>query len=362
MSFHLFGRLLLPVVLAALVVPSLAAAQEGPAQEPDPPGRDVLARMIGDALPPVIQDDNTELVERLMRPRFGAPISKSFQSYKALLATFGRARPSFSPDCRQILTPVGEPDDGVCTAFRGDPAGRGQYSELQFSKQFGRGNVRMMRRPEEAEIDPDTLQPVRMEDGEAYQKAVAFLTEHFGLPEVEVPTPPAGASLPVRDLVLGWADKSGNARSVAIQKVVSLRRGLLVDLQELPWVPAPGDAIVRMDDQQVWQASIRNWQDLKPHPAVDPRNAKTKSDLIAEIAEDLAARNTGPIARISMQVVLDAIRVPSHGLMLPAVQIWVSPVSRDASEEEQAGRATSAGYVEQYQLVRLEELDPEGDE
>lgn len=341
------------VAAIALIGPQLSFAQEPP-DDPRPPSRDELVNLIGAALPDIIGDDNSALVETLMNPGLGAPIRESFDLAEAVRTLFGRALPTFASDCKRVTTPAGEPDPGNCTGARGDASGPGAYTQLSFSKHLGLGNLKYSQRSADTGLSPDDLVRVQMSDAEAYGQATAFLTETFGVPPEEIPQRPKGVPPPVRDLVMAWADEQGAAGAVAIQKVVTIQRGLKVDIAELPWVRATGDAMVVMDDQEIQQAAVRNWVDLIPHPDVDPANAKSRSELTDEIVEDLLNVNKIPIDSMRSQIVLAGITNGVFSIkMLPSLLLSVAPVARDPEEAEQHMAWSTAGFLREYSLVNL---------
>ena len=107
----------------ALIGAGLLSALASPAHAQrvdDEPNLDTLLSMVGGAMPPVIGNDNTELVGNLLGVDVGIPISRSFDFAKAKSAVFGRTAPNLQPDCGRTATPSGDPDQGECTAFVGD--------------------------------------------------------------------------------------------------------------------------------------------------------------------------------------------------------------------------------------------------
>jgi hypothetical protein len=241
-------------------------------------------KQVGDALPPLIGSANSELVDKLIHARMGVPLSRSFDSTKAVKAIFGRIPPTFAPDCKQIFTPTGDVDTGECMATRGQRGGQGAFMRLSFSKHLGLGSIKYLKRAADGSVMPSDLMPVKLTDAQAYAQALSFLQTNFGLPPEEVPQPPPGAMnpLPVKNLVMAWRDKPGTGGAVPIRKLVLVQRGFFVDIKggtgqrDLPWVQGPGQARVLVDDAGIQQAVIRGWQELRANPAVDPRNAKTR--------------------------------------------------------------------------------------
>jgi hypothetical protein len=240
----------------------------------------------------------------------------------------------------------------------------GELTLLQHSKQLGLGRVGFMHRPVQKDVVPEDLVPVRMGDQEAFEGAIKYLAETFGLPMEEIPMPPADAKnpYPVRELILAHGNEEKTVvGAVPIMKVVSLRRGLQTSIPELPWLPAPGDAMVMMDDAGVHQAMVRDWYELVPHPQVDPKNAKSRDALISEIVDDLMATNPYPMASMSVQVLLSSVPNGKAAMMLPAVRLFASPALRDPSEEQQQGSWSTAAFVKEYALVELSESIPTDD-
>jgi len=342
-------------VLAALIAAGASGAAHAQKQEEEP-SLDRLLGLVGAALPPVIGDSNSGLVEALLSADLGTPLSKSFNFNTARGGTFGaRITPAFGPDCQRTGTPTGDPDQGECTATTGQEGGGEAFKSLSFSKNLGVGNIRYLSRPRVVDLKPGDLKPVKMSNPDAYGKAVEFLGKYLGLPTNEIPTPPNGELVPVKDLTIGF-DKGAGQAPVVVQKVVYLRRGLklkspFVDPQtkrELTYVPAPGLARVAMDaDGQVTQAVISNWQELRRSDQVDPRNAKTRDQLVQEIARNLLAEGGGNVASLKILIGMSSEFRGTYGLLLPAVQVYVSPGGRDT---EPPG-ATTAGYVREFALV-----------
>lgn len=367
MSRHSAKRWGALVALAAFAMPPAARAGDEPPPDPRPPSRSELVQQIDAALPGMIASANSELVDKLIHAKMGSPLSRSFDAAKAVKAIFGRTPPTFAPDCKQLFTPTGDVDTGACMATRGQRGGQGAFTRLGFSKHLGLGTIKYLKRSADGSVTPASLAPVKLTDSQAYAQALAFLQGTLGLPPEEVPQPPAGAKnpLPVRNLVLAWADKPGAGGSVAVQKVVLIQRGFFVDLKgsgggrDLPWVQGPGQARVLLDDSGIQQAVIRGWQELRANPAVDPKNAKTRSELVDEIANDLLGENVVPIASMRFTIALTGVPAGSFGLLLPAVRMTASPVPADLSEAGQAEAVSTAGFVREYALVKLPEGTPE---
>lgn len=350
----------LVVVLAAPAV----TADENPLPDPPVPTRSELVPLVDAALSDLITEDNKALVESLLRARLGTPVSQSFNLSRAVGTLFGGQTPTFAPDCQTLLLPSGDPDQGDCDATSGVQIGPGAFAKLSFSKNRGLGNIRFMRRPADQTIMPSTLMPVSLSNAQAYQRAVQLLVRSFGLPGQEVPQPPTGVPnpYPVRDLVMGWQDGAGIKGAVATRKIVSIRRGLLTDIPELLWVPAVGDATVVLDDTAIWQAGMRNWQELRPHPRIHAMNAKSRSALIDEIVDDLLQDLTVKPAHVRSQIVIASEPNGTHGLLVPAIQVSIALVPPNPTEAQQAGFRSTAGEVREFMLVEMDERSSSGGE
>ncbi len=123
--------------------------------------------------------------------------------------------------------------------------------------------------------------------------------------------------------------------------------------QNLTHVPLPGKAIVAVDDTGVAGAIVDGWQELRVDPKMSADQAKSGDDLIDEIAEDLFNDGIRSVNRLNFHVAIASDWRGSFGLLLPAVQVDVSPVAHDLSEDQQKqlqGQAT-AGIVKEYSLV-----------
>lgn len=327
--------------------------------------------MLDQALPrEIITQDNQKLVARLLSAKLGTPLSESFSQSVAIKSIWPRGGFKMSSDCRTSTTSEGDIDPGECSVIQGTPSSGSLFKELRFSKNMVLGNVSYLYREAVKEINPDNLSGIKMTDREAYEKALSFLSEVFGLTRDEIPVAPEDSKmpLPVKTIAMGWGNEKGETGNVPVEKIVMLQRGLAVDFPEEPrlnnWLPGPGRAMVILDDTVgVKEAVIRNWMELKPHPNASPQNAKTRSELLDEMTQDLVNYNKGPVESVNIRIALSA--VPSEpsasavGLLLPVIQVLVSPVSDDLDEEAQARVWTTAGFIREYHMVRLEELSDE---
>jgi hypothetical protein len=361
------------LLTTALFVSNLVQAADKPIDE-NPTPRDEVLRLINLGLPNdhPLRGDTMELVQKMMAVRIGPPLSKTFDPNLARRSLLPRGS-KLDPKCRQLFTESGDPDLLPCIAFVGTPEGTGPYSQLSYSKHMALGDIGYFNRPTQSDIGIGDLKPVQMSDEEAYLGAQKWLADNFGLGQDEMPVPPDGVKnpFPVKNIAMGVLDEQGNMQSVEAEKLVVIARGLPAGLGgNYDWLPAPGKAIVAMDDSGVNEAVVRRWQELAPDPAVDPRNAKSLDELTNEIADDLLGLMKGPINRI--QIVLSfGVRPPTNnqiliGLLLPAVQVFVSSVPADLDEGQQQELAntqvSTASVVREFSLVKFPDDHPVSDE
>lgn len=363
MSIRLHRSALYPAALALALAAAPAAAQDRGVIGEKGTLDQVMAE-VDKALPSIIGEDSSQLAKKLLNPPLAEPLSKTFSLLAAQRAVFSFSQPVFSPDCARTTTPTGEPDQGECHATLGSPGGEGAFRQLSFSKNLGVGNIRFLLRP--GLVDPAKLQPINVDDATAQKVAMNFLFKFFGLPPAEFPMPPDNAPNPfafVTSLTLGAADEKGEPpQLMTIQKLVMIPRGLRLDLADAggaivqPYVPAPGLAkvIIGMNGAVVG-AMVEDWRELRPDPALNPADAKSRQQLVQEIAEDLFNDGGGRIARLSAHIVYGVDWRGTYGLLLPAVQLHVTPVSGDL-DEQQFGQILeqkigTAGTVRQYALI-----------
>lgn len=352
-------RLTLAVIVAAALLPALAAAQSN---------QDELRRQVGAVLQATLGDSSREVVVKLMNAKPAGGMQK-FDLQLATRALFGRVAPTAAPDCRSTSTKAGEPDEGDCVVEAGDrDSPTGAYSALMFSKTIGVGDLQFMRR---AAFDPgntDSPKPVALTDEKAYEQAMRFL-DVVSVPRSELPVLPKGVKLPVRTLAVGSVDAQGNRGApIAIMKVVSLQRafampGLLKDPatgRTLDYVLAPGNAVIGVDDAGVQVATIEGWSNSPIDPKIDPSLSKSTANLANEIADDLYAEGVRHVGSLSVQIVLrraypnpddpNPPLCPVCGLLLPAVQVSVAPVASGAVDTSEKAWA-APGVVRAYDLV-----------
>lgn len=349
------------VAACAAAVATASYAQTGE----DEPSLDRLIGLVDAAMPSVIGDDNSALVENLLGVELGTPLSRSFDFNKARAAVFGaRVVPNLAPDCLRKTTPTGDPDQGECVASVGDENGGETFRSLSFSKNLGVGNIRFLYRPKVAEVNPGELRSVKMSNQEAYNMALAFLGQSFGLPLNELPIPPNADVLPVRSLIVG-GDPQLQFEPVVVQKVVILRRGLKLPKpivvpgtnKTLTHVPAPGFArVVFNADGNVVNAVVSGWQDITFPKTVDRSSPSlSRSELVREIATDLFDNSVGDIGSLHILIGLSSDFDGKTGSALPVVQVYVAP---GGPGTEPTG-PTSGGLLKEYALVDLKEASSE---
>lgn len=355
-------------LLGALALTATALATSSAwaqTHEPKPISLAELARLVGEALPPIIGDNNTDLVKKLSAAKLGAPLSKSFSLTKAQQAAFGRQRPNGAPDCSRLITSAGDLDVGSCVQTRGESGGTGAFAMLSFSKNLGVGNIKLLKRPAETELSPDKLKPVEISDAKAFETAVKFVSDSLGLPATEIPTPsPTAGRYPVRSLAMGYGDEKALGQ-VVIKKVVNLRRGLAIDPitdpksgRSIDRVLAPGHATVVLDDSGVQQVSVVDWRELVPNPKLDPAQAKTRDQLVKEISEDLFNEGIQEVSKLAILIGMrgglpnpddpDSPTCPACVFMAPSVVVAISQVAKDTGP---VAGSSSSGVVKEYNLV-----------
>ena len=346
------------------------------AQTADP--REALRAAVAQSLKQLMGDSTGPVVERLMLVKPEAGLSRNFDVGKVTSALFGRQAASFAPDCRSTSTAVREADEGLCVVEGGNRESEtGAYTLLAYSKNIGAGNLMFARR---AAFSPgsDTLPPsAKLSDSDAYDQALKFMAL-LGLPAGDIPRPPAGVKnpLPVRSLVAGANDEKGSSVArLTVHKTVTLPRALVVPgglLQDprtgfvLQHVIAPGSATLNISDAGVQFARIDGWSDSPMDPKLDPRKAKSTSDLANEIADDLYGEGVRKVGTLSILISLrrayphpddpNPPLCPVCGVLRPAVQVMVSqPGTGRVETSEKAFMAP--GLVREYDLIAPADTD-----
>ena len=340
------------------------------AQAADP--KEALRAAVSQSLRQLLGDSSGPVVERLLTVKPETGLSRNFDVGKVSSALFGRQAASFAPDCRSTSTAAREADEGLCLVEAGNRESEtGAYTLLAFSKNIGAGNLMFARR---AAFNPgsDALPPsVKLSDSEAYDQALKFMGL-LGLPGSEIPRPPANVKnpLPVRSLVAGATnDKGTPVARVTLHKTVTLPRALLVPgglLQDprtgfvLQHVIAPGTATLNITDAGVQFARVDGWSDSPMDPKIDPRRAKSTSELASEIADDLYGEGVRKLGTLSILISLrraypnpddpNPPLCPVCGVLRPAVQVMVSQPGVNRVETAE-GAFMAPGLVREYDLV-----------
>lgn len=366
-------QLFLAIALSAqLVILTMVAPAQAQTDNGSQIDRERLERLIDQGLPPVIGEDNSQLVERMLAAKMGTPISRALQFDRLIEQTTGKEPTSMSSECRQLRSARATPTaSGVCLVELGKENGEAAYRRLEIDPVLARGNLLYISRAELRELQPEDLKLMEAGDAEVYRQAIEFLQRGFGIDLVEIPRAPRGTdSLQVSHLNIGFGheERFDALPPVTVQKAVHLRRGLAVEGitdpasgHTLTYLPAPGEATIAIDASGMVLAAVSDWQELQVDPRMKADQALSRKQLVAEIAEDLMGGRLVDLERISATLVLDSDWRDNKGYLLPAVEIQIRTVPRDMSQEEQkamAGKGT-AGSVRTYSLVqrRQEELD-----
>lgn len=365
----------LPTTLTACLLFSAGAQAETTNPQEPAPSREELNRLIEGALPEVITEDNVGLVTAFtdaMKRQLEAttPLSKGFDPTVAGAKIFGDQKPRLSPDCLKLITTAGDLSRSDCSMFVGNEKGTGAFTHMKYSRNLGLGNIRYLQRASDKAFSLKNLKPVTIPDADAYKQAMAFLGNVFGLDADEIPTPPSDAKnlYPVKTVNMGWGKEARGNKSIALEKMVFLKRGFMFSYPlsgrtfQIAGPIGNGEARVIVGDAGVQQAMVANWQDAALHPGLESKRAKTRSQLVSEISEDLMANSQGPISSMKSRFVYELVQQQNNatGLLLPAVQVSVSPLNKDLSEEQQAQVVSSAGFIREYYLADLAEGNETG--
>ena len=361
----------LPTAVTACMLFSVVAQAEPTDIRETQTTREELAKLVDAALPEVITQDNIGLVsafaDALQRQlEATTPLSKGFDPAAASVKIFGDATPKRSPDCTKLTTSNGDLARDECSMYVGIERGTGPFKQFKFSKNTGLGNIRFLQRNADKAFSLTNIRPIDLADADAYAKAMDFLGGVFGLDSSEIPTAPKDAKnpYPVKTINMGWnKDARTKPRSVSLEKLVQIRRGFQFDYpmatRSFPIRGPIGDgkATVVIDNTGIQQALVSDWQDAKLHPGLNPKAAKTRAQLISEIMDDLYTSSQGPYQLVKARFIGKLVQQTnsSTALLLPAVQISVSPVARDLTEEQQAQVISTAGFTEEYLLAETGE-------
>lgn len=363
---------LAPLCAALLAAAPLLAG----AQTADP--KELLRSAVSRQVSSLLGDGSVRVVERLMTVKIAPGLGRNFDSGRVTTALFGRQSASVAPDCRSTTTNAKEPDPGLCVVEAGNRESEtGAYTLLAYSKNIGSGDLMFTRR---AAFNPDTstLPPsVKLSDADAYAQALKFM-DLLGVPRGDIPIAPNDARnpLPVRSLVVGAEDeKGGTSTRLTVHKMVTLPRALVVPgglLQDpatgviLNHVLAPGFATVAVTDSGVQYARLDGWADAPMDPKLDPRLAKSTTDLVNEITDDLYGEGVRKVGNLSILITLrraypnpddpNPPLCPVCGVLRPALQVAISApgVGRVDSSEK---AFIAPGIVREYDLVGQTEAE-----
>ncbi len=335
------------------------------------PDQGRLEALVERALPPVIGDDNGALVEAMLKARMGEPLSRRFRLENATGKTLTVGDVRHSSECGAYRDTGRGEAVGNCVVESGKAEGNDAYARFEIERNLASGNIEYVARTALRDLQPQDLKAVGMSDGDVLEHARAFLDGAFGVDLAEIPSPPPNVrQLPVSHLniALGTEGRSEAFPPVTVQKVVHLRRAFAVEGitdrasgRSLPYLPAPGRAVVAMDAEGIVHASLEDWQELQVDPRMSARDAKSRKELMAEIIEDLSSERWVDLHSISATLVIASDWRDTHGYLLPSIEVHVLPVPRDltqAQQRELEGKGT-AGLVREYALVhrRQEHMD-----
>jgi len=356
------------VTVCAVALASAAHAQTAP----DRMTLEQVRALVRASLPPAIGKTNSELVKNLSLAKLdiNSPLSKAFDPGKVTRAVFGRLSPNRDPGCSRSRTPTGDVDEGLCTSMFGEPGGAGEFRVLSYSKDMTVGDITFLKRPAQQELTPNTIKPVTIELGSAYDAAVKFGSDTLGLPRIEIATPPAGtdpAAL-VTTLALGFGQQDKSEGQIPLMRVVHVHRAAELPTAlpdpasglKLTHILAPGEATFFVDDVGVQGARVEGWVSLPIDPKLDPRLAKTDEQLADEIAQELFAGGGQKIAKVQMAFALapsgypnpddpNPPLCPACGVLRPVLRVVM--FTFDTQVESKEGEIAAPGLVHEFQLV-----------
>jgi hypothetical protein len=328
-----------------------------------------VSSIVDSALPPILAGDNSAIAAQMLDPPLAPPLRETFSSQAAMRALFEHDGHKGMPDCSPKGAKHDGSEDDECNVDVGSSHGNGAFRHLVFSKDLSTGNIRFLTRPA---FNPNfvaaDLKPVTMSDADALSRAVSLLTKGFGLSATEFALPPASlvAVRPngvVSSLTIRGSSDSGEAVApTVIQKLVHIRRGLLVKLPSdanghtQTFVPAPGEAKVVLDTTGVVGVMVEDWRELRLNPAANPKFAKSRQALVSEIAQDLVGDGGARIAHLSAHLVYGTdCRSAGFCYLVPSIRVTVAPATGllDAGQFRQivAENIGTAGFVREYALI-----------
>ncbi len=355
------------LVLAAMAVLLPAAQAQSQIDE--------LRLSLQERMPAVLGKDNTDLANKLLSIKPDGAISKNFNAANVIAKLMGRGTKNFAADCAVKQTTQKEPDAGPCVVevgSRDDPTGA--YSYLAYSKNTGLGKIKFIKRAAFTVGDKVDAKPVTMSDEKAYAMALDTLSL-LGVPLSEIPKPPAGAKVPfpVRSLAVGGGLERGDpSLTTVIRKSVFIPRGFAVPggLYKDPvsgvtvtHVPAPGGALVTLDDSGPQLIQVRGWSDAQIDTSLNPRRAKSLDALLDEISEDLYSQGVRKAGSLGILIGLrqgypnpddpNPVFCPVCGVLRPALIVTISsaPAGKVKAITDETGFNSAAGLVREYDLI-----------
>lgn len=325
---------LLPAIVgvASLVAVATSSANEKYRDE-RATSIDEIYEIIERGLPSTISDNNSALAKQLLTIKPGRPLLENL-NLDVLLDSLFDSNPETQGKCDLRAS------EFDCIAASGEKAGRGAYAQLQVNRKNSEANVRFAKRPEA----DGKLVPATIGDREAYERAVALLTKSFALSTAEIPVAPKTARnpYPVRTVNIALAQSEKPQKIVAVEKLVSLPRGLYAG--ELGWLPGPGEWTVALNDQGVNMASVRNWADMSRYgEGLRAENIKSRTDLVEELVERFKHEGVEKLASANSHLAI--VRLEGAEVPVPVLRVFAAPQDEDLTEEQQAELVSSAGVV-----------------
>ncbi|GLS24748.1 hypothetical protein [Marinibactrum halimedae] len=306
-----------------------------------------LSRLISAGLPETITENNTELAAVLLKPKLGDPLSKTLNIDHVIETVFENARDIKKSGNCSILP-------SKCEITAGDINGKEAFSILNYENNGTQTQLRFVKRGSADQL-PETM---KIDDREVFEQAMAFVDNVFKIAPENIPKPPSSAKnrLPVKtvNLSVSSEDKRGQRRTetTPVEKFVQFQRGFQVET--LGWVPGPGELALQYDAKGLNVAVIQGWSSMEEYGRnLNPRNAKSRSTLIEEIASRFQREGIGHLS--SARSHLAITQLPGDESPIPVLRIYAAAQPNDLTEEEQAKVVSSAGVVMDIALIREEE-------
>jgi len=373
MKSTLFPRSALMVLISVLSCNVQAVSDDGgrPLPPPrDPPTRADLVKLIDEAMPDDIGNTNTELLERLLKPRI-APTGPS--------EAFNVQRMTAALRLRRVVPGKGcflPPPRTECELTEGSRTGGGAFKKVEADSL---GNVSYLSRlPDPSAGNPEggaapPLPSFSLADKAAQDRFANVFTQIFGVPVEELPAP---SSWVIERLQVGMqdADKpTAGAEIKEIAGVVTIPRVLLVDGLKQPLVPVLGSHVQgAMDDLGgglPFRVEVQGWTRFTFPAALQKARAMTRAQLVDGIASELERSLREKPRSIAIEIAYAKVGdfdtdlgsyggpdsnegpaaassgdgLPDDQRFVPVVLTSISPMSADSSEEEQAAAFSTAG-------------------